>query len=68
MKLNKSAITKYNTTSDLPRNFVRGGGGSTNLVEDREKGDLGGGSALVRGSGSSCSLVQEISFQIVKFS
>ena len=24
-----------------PRNFVRGGGGSTNSVEDRENGDLG---------------------------
>jgi len=25
----------------VPRNFVRGGGGSTNSVEDRENGDLG---------------------------
>ena len=44
------------------------GGGSTNSVEDRENGDLGGGSPLVRGSGGSCNLVQEISFHIVKFS
>ena len=47
-----------------------GGGGSTNLVEDRgqrERGP-GGGSHLVRGSGGSCNLVQEISFHIVKFS
>jgi len=47
-----------------------GGGGSTNSVEDRghrERGS-GGGSALVRGSGGSCNLVQEISFHIVKFS
>jgi hypothetical protein len=39
-----------------------GGGGSTNLVEyrgRRERGS-GGGSPLVRGSGGSCSLVQEI--------
>ena len=31
-------------------------------------GELGGGSPLVRGSGGSCNLVQEISFHIVKFS
>ena len=43
-------------------------GGSTNSVEDRENGDLGGGNPLVRGSGGSCNLVQEISFHIVKFS
>ena len=36
-------------------------------TEDRENGDLGGGSPLVRGSGGSCNLVQEISFRIVKF-
>jgi len=44
------------------------GGGSTNSVEDRaqrERGS-GGGSPLVRGSGGSCNLVQEISFHIVK--
>ena len=42
--------------------------GFTNLVEDRgqrERGS-GGGSPLVRGSGGSCNLVQEISFHIVK--
>ena len=46
------------------------GGGSTNSVEDRgqrERGS-GGGRALVKGSGGSCNLVQEISFHIVKFS
>ena len=64
--------TAVNTTASLcdsgvPRNFVRGGG-STNSVEDRENGDLGGGSPLVRGSGGSCNLVQEISFHTVKFS
>jgi hypothetical protein len=45
-------------------------GGSTNSVEDRgqrERGS-GGGSPLVRGSGGSCNLVQEVSFHIVKFS
>ena len=30
-------------------------------TEGRENGDLGGGSPLVRGSGGSCNLVQEIS-------
>jgi hypothetical protein len=27
--------------SSVPGNFFRGGGGSTNSVDDREKGDLG---------------------------
>ena len=47
-----------------------GGGVSTNSVGDRgqrERGS-GDGSPLVRGSGGSCNLVQEISFHIVKFS
>ena len=56
------------TCSGVPRNFFRGGGGSTNSVEDRENGDLWGGNPLVRESGNSCNLVQEISFHIVKFS
>jgi hypothetical protein len=46
------------------------GGGSTNSVEGRgqtERGS-GGGSPLVRGSGGSCNLAQEISFHIVNFS
>jgi len=37
-------------------------------TEDRENGDLGAVAPLVRGSGGSCNLVQEISFPIVKFS
>jgi len=37
-------------------------------AEDREDGDLGAVAPLVRGSGGSCNLVQEISFHIVKFS
>ena len=51
--------------------FCSGGvGGSTNSVEDREQREQGsgGGSPLVRGFGGSCNLVQEISFDIVKFS
>jgi len=50
-------------------NFVRGGG-STNSVEDigqRERGSESG-SPIVRGSGGSCNLVQEISFHIIMFS
>ena len=46
------------------------GGGSTNSLEDigqRGRGS-GGGSPLVKGSGGSCNLVQEISFHVVKFS
>ena len=50
--------------------FFWGGGPSTNSVEDRgQRGrGSGGGSPLVRGSGGSCNLVQEISFHMVKFS
>ena len=48
------------------------GGGSTISVEDRgQRGrGSGGGSPLVRSSGGSCNLLQEISFHIrvVKFS
>jgi hypothetical protein len=46
------------------------GVGSTNSVEDRGQREpgSGGSSPLVRGSGGSCNLVQEISFHIVKFS
>jgi len=47
--------------------FFGGGGGSTNSVEDREQGSAGS-SPLVRGSGGSCNLIQDISFHIVKFS
>ena len=54
--------------SGVTTNFFRGG--PTNSVEDRgqtERGS-GGGSPLVRGSGGSCNLVQDIPFHIVKFS
>ena len=58
----------FNDTSGVPRNFVRGG--STNSVEDGGQREWGseGGSPLLRCSGGSCNLVQEISFHIVKFS
>ena len=52
--------------SGVPRNFVRGGVNKFSWGQ-RERGS-GGGSPLVRGSGGSCNLVQEISFHIVKFS
>ena len=53
-----------------PGIFFFVGGGSTNSVEDRgQRGrGSGGGSPLVRGSGGSCNLVQEISLHMVKFS
>jgi len=65
---NMAHATGMLDTSGVPRNFVRGG--STNSVEDRgqRKRGSGGGSPLIRGSGGSCNLVQEISFHIVKFS
>ena len=50
--------------------FSAGGGVSTNSVEDRgqrERGS-GGGRPLVRGSGGSCNLKQEVSFHIVRLS
>jgi len=37
-------------------------------TEDRENGDLGAVAPLVRGSGGSCYLIQEISFHIARFS
>ena len=62
-------------TTELPSETVAYpgilfGGCSTNSVEGRgqRKWGSGGGSPLVRGSGGSCNLVQEISFHIVKFS
>jgi hypothetical protein len=68
----------YNLTSGVPRNFFGGGGGqprnffggATNSVEDRGQRERGseGGSPLVRGSGASYNLVQEISYHIIKFS
>ena len=47
-----------------------GGGDSTNSVEDRGQREWGSGgsSPLVRGSGGSSNLVQEISFHVLKFS
>jgi len=62
------AVPRVHRASGVRRNFVRGF--STNSVENRgqREWESGGGSPLVRGSGGSCNLVQEISFHIVKFS
>ena len=53
--------------SGVPRDFV---GGSKNSLEYRGQPERGyeSGSPLIRCSGCSCNLVQEISFHIVKFS
>jgi hypothetical protein len=49
-------------SSGVPRNFVRGGGGLTNSVEDRgqKERESGGSGTLVREYGGSCNLVQGI--------
>ena len=55
----------------LTQEFYSGGEGVQQIrlrTEDRENGDLGAVAPLVRSSGGSCNLVQEISFHIVKFS
>ena len=52
--------------SGVPRNFFQGGFNKFSWGQ-RGRGS-GGRSPLVRGSGGSCNLVQEISFHIVKFS
>jgi hypothetical protein len=65
--LRGNSVTAWGWSSGVPRNFVQGG--STNSADDRgqkERG-FGGGSPLVRDSGGSCNLVQEISFCILKF-
>ena len=62
----------YINVSGLPRNFVplwgRGACGFNKFSWGQREHGSGGGSPLVRGSGGSCNLVQEISFHKVKFS
>ena len=68
--INKLLCVASRWTSGVPRNFVRGWGFNKLIWgqrTERERGS-GGGSPLVRGSGGSCNLVQEISFHIIKFS
>jgi hypothetical protein len=59
--------TSWNKTVAYPGILFRGVQQIQFRTEDRENGN-GGSSPLVRGSGGSCNLVQEISFHIVKFS
>jgi len=63
-----NTVSTVSGISGVPRNFVRGG--STNSVEDRgqREQESEGDSPIVRGSGGSCNLIQEISFHIVKVS
>jgi hypothetical protein len=64
----KIYLNQFTHAVAYPGIFFRAG--LTNSVEDRgqrERGS-GAGSPLVRGSGGSCNLVQEILFHIVKFS
>jgi len=66
--LNRYLVQGSGLFSGVPRNIVRGGVQQIQLrTEDRERRSWGG-IPLVRGSGGSCNLVQEISFHIVKFS
>jgi len=56
-------------TVAYPGILFEGGGHQIQLrTEDRDNEDLGTVAPLVRGSGDSCNLVQEISFHIVNFS
>ena len=67
---NELGTAIHYTESVVYPGILFGGGVSINSDEDRgqrERGS-GGGSPLVRGSGGSCNLEQEISFHIVKFS
>ena len=70
IKLRHSLQTSLTSRTDTivqwrTQEFCSGGVQQIQLrTEDRGSG---GGSHLVRGSGGSCNLVQEISFQVVKF-
>jgi len=64
-------LTQLQWTSGVPRNFVRGGGFNKFIWgQGAENGYLGAVAPypLVKGSGGSCNLVQEISFHIVNIS
>jgi hypothetical protein len=54
--------------SGVPRNFFRGGFNKFSSEQRTERTGIWGGSPIVRGSGGSCNLVQEISFHLVTFS
>ena len=61
---------RSDTASGVPRNFFRGGRGFNKFSwgQRTERTGIWGRSLLVRSSGGSCNLVQEISFHKVKFS
>jgi hypothetical protein len=63
-----AALCPSSGASGVPRNFFQGGVQQIQLTEDRENRDLGAAAPLVRSSGGSYNLVQEMSFHIVKFS
>ena len=55
--------------SGVPRNFFWGGGfNKFSWGQRTQRTGIWGHSPLIRGSGGSCNLVQEISFHILKFS
>jgi len=58
----------FMSVSGVPRNFVPGGFNKFSWGPRTERTGIWGRKPLVRGSGGSCNLVQEISFHIVKFS
>ena len=58
----------FRICSGVPWNFVPRGGQQIQLRTGRKERGSGSGSPLVKDSGGSCNLVQEISFHIVKFS
>ena len=58
----------FRICSGVPRNLVPGGGQQIQLRTGRKERGSGSGCPLVKGSGGSCNLVQEISFHILKFS
>ena len=70
MLYKEDPVAHCSETVAYPGIFFGVEGGSTNSVEDRGQSERGSGdsSPVVRGSGGSCNLVQEISFRIVKFS
>jgi hypothetical protein len=61
------SVPNIAAVSGVPRNFIRGGGGVNKFSWGQRERGSGDSGPLVRDSGGSCNLVQEISFHIVKF-
>ena len=67
--INKATQKHTLTISGVHRNFFRVRGfNKFSFGQRTDRTGIWGRSPLVRGSGGSCNLVQEISFHIVKFS